>query len=65
MTLRRLRNLTADLPDKIRWAAEALWILALSYFIAYLETIAISNVRFSKPFCLLLNRQDLCFMHGF
>ncbi|EEF51810.1 Cycloeucalenol cycloisomerase, putative [Ricinus communis] len=43
MTLRRLRHAIADLPDKLRWATEAAWILALAYFIAYLETLAISN----------------------
>ncbi|TXG51301.1 hypothetical protein EZV62_023825 [Acer yangbiense] len=43
LTLRRLRHSIADFPDKVRWAIEAAWILALSYFIAYLETIAISN----------------------
>uniref|UniRef100_A0A2P2KWP8 Cycloeucalenol cycloisomerase n=2 Tax=Rhizophora mucronata TaxID=61149 RepID=A0A2P2KWP8_RHIMU len=43
MTLRRLRHAVADLPDNIRWAVEAAWILAFSYFIAYLETIAIAN----------------------
>ncbi|CAJ2644434.1 cycloeucalenol cycloisomerase isoform X2 [Trifolium pratense] len=43
MTLRRLRHFLADTPEKIRWAAEAAWILALAYFIAYLETLAISN----------------------
>ncbi|KAJ0973059.1 hypothetical protein J5N97_021018 [Dioscorea zingiberensis] len=43
MTLRRLRNSIADLPHSIRLATETAWILALSYFIAYLETIAISN----------------------
>ncbi|CAL1389077.1 unnamed protein product [Linum trigynum] len=43
MTLRRLRHATVDLPGPIRWAFEASWILALSYFIAYLETIAIAN----------------------
>lgn len=45
MTLRRLRHSIADLPEKIQWFFEAAWILALSYFIAYLETLAISNVR--------------------
>jgi len=45
MTLRRLRHFIADLPEKIQWATEAAWILALAYFIAYLETVAISNVR--------------------
>lgn len=44
MTLRRLRHSIADLPEKVQWIAEAAWILALSYFIAYLETVAISNV---------------------
>lgn len=43
MTLRRLRHSIADLPDSIRWVTEAAWILALSYFIAYLETVAISS----------------------
>lgn len=50
MTLRRLRHYIADLPEKIRWATEAAWILALAYFIAYLETLAISNVCFNKQF---------------
>ncbi|KAK7350757.1 hypothetical protein VNO77_09687 [Canavalia gladiata] len=44
MTLRRLRHFITDLPEKIQWATEAAWILALAYFIAYLETIAISNL---------------------
>ncbi|AED95936.1 putative cycloeucalenol cycloisomerase [Arabidopsis thaliana] len=43
ITLRRLRHSTADLPDSLKWCFEAAWILALSYFIAYLETIAIAN----------------------
>ncbi|XVF54666.1 hypothetical protein PTKIN_Ptkin05aG0199400 [Pterospermum kingtungense] len=43
MTLRRLRHSIAGLPQKIQFATEAAWILALSYFIAYLETLAISN----------------------
>uniref|UniRef100_A0A803MN62 Cycloeucalenol cycloisomerase n=1 Tax=Chenopodium quinoa TaxID=63459 RepID=A0A803MN62_CHEQI len=43
MTLRRLRHALADVPEKIRWIMEGAWILALSYFIAYLETIAIAN----------------------
>ncbi|KAK7853332.1 cycloeucalenol cycloisomerase [Quercus suber] len=43
MTLRRLRHSIADLPEKVQWIFEAAWILALSYFIAYLETLAISN----------------------
>lgn len=43
MTLRRLRHALADLPEKIRWLFEGAWILALSYFIAWLETIAIAN----------------------
>jgi hypothetical protein len=50
MTLRRLRHFLADTPEKIRWTAEAAWILALAYFIAYLETLAISNVCCNKPF---------------
>ncbi|XP_062182579.1 cycloeucalenol cycloisomerase-like [Phragmites australis] len=43
MTLRRLRRSTAHLPQSIRWLFEAAWVLALSYFIAYLETLAIAN----------------------
>ncbi|CAA7016997.1 unnamed protein product [Microthlaspi erraticum] len=43
ITLRRLRHSIADLPDSLRWCFEAAWILALSYFIAYLETVAIAN----------------------
>ncbi|XP_078150112.1 cyclopropyl isomerase isoform X5 [Carex rostrata] len=43
MTLRRLRYSIVGLPPYIRFLTEAAWVLALSYFIAYLETIAISN----------------------
>ncbi|CAM0875951.1 unnamed protein product [Alopecurus aequalis] len=43
MTLRRLRHSTAHLPQSVRWLFEGAWILALSYFIAYLETLAIAN----------------------
>ncbi|ONI08006.1 hypothetical protein PRUPE_5G152900 [Prunus persica] len=43
ITLRRLRHFTAELPERVQWVTEAAWILALSYFIAYLETVAISN----------------------
>ncbi|KAH0450623.1 hypothetical protein IEQ34_021315 [Dendrobium chrysotoxum] len=43
LTLRRLRHSITDLPPSIRFVTEAAWILALSYFIAYLETLAISN----------------------
>ncbi|KAM1339885.1 hypothetical protein ACFX2H_038351 [Malus domestica] len=43
ITLRRLHHFTAGWPEQVQWVAEAAWILALSYFIAYLETIAISN----------------------
>ncbi|GAY51048.1 hypothetical protein CUMW_131290 [Citrus unshiu] len=45
LTLRRIRHSVADLPDKIQLAVEAGWILVLSYFIAYLETLAISNME--------------------
>lgn len=44
ITLRRLRHSIAGLPEKIQWFTEAAWILSLAYFIAYLETLAISNV---------------------
>ncbi|CAA6668304.1 unnamed protein product [Spirodela intermedia] len=43
LTLRRLRHSIADLPQTIQVATEGAWVLALAYFIAYLETIAISN----------------------
>ncbi|KAK4774909.1 hypothetical protein SAY86_009844 [Trapa natans] len=43
MTLRRLRHSIAHMPKRVQWTFEAAWILALSYFIAYLETLAISN----------------------
>ncbi|KAF8086089.1 hypothetical protein N665_0635s0020 [Sinapis alba] len=43
ITLRRLRHSISDLPDSLRWCFEAAWILAFSYFIAYLETVAIVN----------------------
>ncbi|KAK9121499.1 hypothetical protein Syun_019116 [Stephania yunnanensis] len=43
LTRRRLRHSIAGLPESICWAFEASWVLALSYFIAYLETIVISN----------------------
>ncbi|XP_039011112.1 cycloeucalenol cycloisomerase-like isoform X1 [Hibiscus syriacus] len=43
MTLRRLRHSIAGLSENIQLATEVAWILALSYFIAYLETLAISN----------------------
>nr|CAD1820238.1 unnamed protein product [Ananas comosus var. bracteatus] len=44
MTLRRLRHSIAGLPQSIQFFTEAAWILALSYFIAYLETLAIANL---------------------
>lgn len=43
MTLRRLRHFVSGMPKFVRFIAEAAWILAFSYFIAYLETLAISN----------------------
>lgn len=43
MTLRRLQHFVADFPERVQWIIRAAWILALSYFIAYLETVAISN----------------------
>ncbi|URE29971.1 hypothetical protein MUK42_06153 [Musa troglodytarum] len=55
ITLRRLRHVIADLPQSIRLASEAAWILALSYFIAYLETLAISNF----PYYEFLNRESM------
>lgn len=59
MTLRRLRHSIADLPEKVQWVFEAAWILALAYFIAYLETIAISNVCDNTCFVPLLVRSFL------
>jgi len=55
ITLRRLRHSTADLPDSLKWCFEAAWILALSYFIAYLETIAIANVRCDVYISLIIS----------
>lgn len=43
MTLRRLQHFVADFPENVQLFIKGAWILALSYFIAYLETIAISN----------------------
>lgn len=43
MSLRKLHHSTAHLPQFLRWSFEAAWVLALSYFIAYLETLAIAN----------------------
>lgn len=43
ITLRRLQHAIAELSDTIQWAFKAAWILALSYFIAYLETVSIAN----------------------
>nr|XP_010919074.2 cycloeucalenol cycloisomerase-like [Elaeis guineensis] len=43
MTLRRVRQYTACLPYTSRVGTEAAWILLFGYFIAYLETLAISN----------------------
>ncbi|KAL8123302.1 cycloeucalenol cycloisomerase-like [Apium graveolens] len=43
LTLRRLQHAVAGLPKSVQWVTKAAWILALSYFIAYLETVAISN----------------------
>ncbi|KAF2321571.1 hypothetical protein GH714_000446 [Hevea brasiliensis] len=55
MQIRRLRHAIADLPDKLQWTTEAAWILALAYFIAYLETLAISN---SEEFELVFRHLD-------
>ncbi|CAL9040510.1 unnamed protein product [Musa banksii] len=55
ITLRRLRHVIADFPQSIRLASEAAWILALSYFIAYLETLAISNF----PYYEFVNRESM------
>ncbi|CAA2992250.1 cycloeucalenol cycloisomerase [Olea europaea subsp. europaea] len=43
MTLRRLQHSIDHLPEKTQWLFKGAWILAFSYFIAYLETLAISN----------------------
>ncbi|CAD5178902.1 cycloeucalenol cycloisomerase-like [Musa acuminata AAA Group] len=55
ITLRRLRHSIADLPQSIRLVTEAAWILALSYFIAYLETLAISNF----PYYEFVDRESM------
>ncbi|CAI9768633.1 unnamed protein product [Fraxinus pennsylvanica] len=43
MTLCRLQHSIDHLPEKTQWPFKGAWILAFSYFIAYLETFAISN----------------------
>ncbi|KAL3620404.1 Bifunctional protein GlmU [Castilleja foliolosa] len=43
MTLRRIQHSVAHLPENTQWLFKSAWILAFSYFIAYLETLAISN----------------------
>ncbi|GER27256.1 cyclopropyl isomerase [Striga asiatica] len=43
MTLRRIQPYTTHWPENLQWGFKANWILGLSYFIAYLETVAISN----------------------
>ncbi|XAR50317.1 Cycloeucalenol cycloisomerase [Bertholletia excelsa] len=43
ITLRRLQHFTADFPEKIQWVIKTAWILSFSYFIAWLETVSISN----------------------
>lgn len=53
LTLRRLEHSVAHLPVKTRWIIKSAWILALSYFIAFLETVAISNVRGFFPFFIV------------
>lgn len=57
ITLRKLQHATAELPEKIQWLFKAGWILVLSYFIAYLETVAISNV------CAYIYLANLAFFH--
>ncbi|KAK1313374.1 Cycloeucalenol cycloisomerase [Acorus calamus] len=56
MTLRRLRLSVAGLPQPIQLVTEAAWILALSYFIAWLETIAIANF----PYYSFVDRDSMC-----
>ncbi|CAK9170297.1 unnamed protein product [Ilex paraguariensis] len=58
MTLRRLQHSVADLPDTLQWAFKAAWILALSYFIAYLETLAIANRDEMVSESELVNEED-------
>jgi len=55
MTLRRLRHTTAHLPQSIRWLFDGAWILAFSYFIAYLETLAIANF----PYYEFVDRDEM------
>nr|WEU38169.1 cyclopropylsterol isomerase [Paris polyphylla] len=43
IVLRRVRHSVSHLPYITRMVTEAAWTLALAYFIAYLETLAISN----------------------
>ncbi|XP_022137410.1 cycloeucalenol cycloisomerase isoform X2 [Momordica charantia] len=55
MTLRRLRHSIADLPENIQWMMEVTWIFVLSYFVAYLETLAISNF----PYYVFVDRDSM------
>lgn len=62
ITLRRLQHFAADFPERVQWIIRAAWILALSYFIAYLETIAISNVC-SKNALLVISAIIIFMVH--
>ncbi|KAL3529848.1 hypothetical protein ACH5RR_009170 [Cinchona calisaya] len=55
ITLRRLQHAIAELPETIQWVFKAGWILALAYFIAYLETVAIANF----PYYTFIDRASM------
>lgn len=59
LTLRRLQHAVAGFPEPVQWVAKAAWILAFSYFIAYLETVAISNVSYREVPASQLHRYKL------
>eukprot|EP01018_Ginkgo_biloba_P006069 Gb_29624 [translate_table: standard] len=44
ISLRRLRHAVLGLPSHVQLSIQAMWILALSYFIAFLETFAIASM---------------------
>ncbi|OVA17534.1 Cycloeucalenol cycloisomerase [Macleaya cordata] len=55
ITIRRLRHSIADLPESVQWVTEGAWILVLAYFIAFLETLAISNF----PYYEFVDRESM------
>ncbi|CAN6483101.1 unnamed protein product [Victoria cruziana] len=55
MTLRRLRHSISSLSKPNQLIIQAVWILLLSYFIAFLETVAIANF----PYYTFVDRSSM------